>query len=137
VKSTWSLPWRSDREFGETVILGRQAITLMSLTLLVATGLLLDLENIGVWLAWYAFQIGAWWVACVDLPDEVDPGTPGGASVHEPRRPTPQSPQRGVAVFATELTSVWTDSGDLALPVGFEADGPHRVPRRDRAQPTA
>jgi hypothetical protein len=45
VKSTWSLPWRSDREFGETAILGRQAITLMSLALLVATGLLLDLET--------------------------------------------------------------------------------------------
>jgi hypothetical protein len=114
VQSTWSLPWRSEREFRETVILGRQAITLMSLALLVATGLLLDLENTGVRLAWYAFQIGAFWVACVDLPDEVDPGPPGGASVREPRHPTPPSPQGGVAVFATELTSGWTDSGDLA-----------------------
>jgi hypothetical protein len=42
----------------------------MSLALFVATGLLLDLENIGVWLAWYAFQIGARWVAGVDLPAE-------------------------------------------------------------------
>ena len=136
MKSTWSLPWRSDREFGETVILGRQAITLMSMALLVATGLLLDLENIGVRLAWVAFQIGACWVACVDLPGEVDPGPPGGASVREPRRPTPPSPQSGVAVFPTELTSQWMDSGDLALPVGFEADGPRRAPRRDRAEPS-
>jgi hypothetical protein len=89
----------ADREFGETVILGRQAITLMSVALFVATGLLVDLENIGVRLAWYAFQIGACWVACVDLPGEVGPGPPGGAGVREPRRPTPQSPQSGVAAF--------------------------------------
>jgi hypothetical protein len=83
---------RSDRELAETVILGRRAITLMSLALLVATGVLLDLENIGFRLAWYAFQIGACWVACVDLPDEVDPGPPGDAPVREPRHPTPPSP---------------------------------------------
>ena len=122
MQSTWSLPWRSEREFREAVNLGRQAITLMSLALLVATGLLLDLENIGVRLAWYAFQIGAFWVACVELPDGVDPGPAGGASVREPRHPTPQSPQSGLAAFTTDLTSGWTDSGDPALPVGVETD---------------
>ena len=83
---------RSDRELAETVILGRRAITLMSLALLVATGVLLDLENIGFQLAWYAFQIGACWVASVDLLGESGPGPPPGAGVREPVRPTPHSP---------------------------------------------
>jgi hypothetical protein len=99
VRSTWSLPWRSDREFGETVIFGRQAITLMSMALFVAAGLLIDVENLGIWLAWYAFQIGACWAAWVDLPGEVGPAPPGGAGVREPRRPTPPSPQSSVAVL--------------------------------------
>jgi hypothetical protein len=97
VQSTWSLPWRSDREFGETIIFGRQAITLMSLALVIAAGLLLDLDILGVRLALLAFQIGACWVASVALPGEVGPGPPGGAGVREPRRPTPQSPQSSVA----------------------------------------
>jgi hypothetical protein len=29
---------------------------------------------------------------------------------------------------------VWADSGDVALPVGLEADGPHRAQMRDRAE---
>ena len=99
MQSTWSLPWRSDREFAETVIFGRQAITLMSLALLVAAGLLLGLENLGVRLAWYAFQIGACWVAWVDLPGEVGPEPPGWAGVREPRRPTPHSPQSCLAAL--------------------------------------
>ena len=97
MQSTWSLPWRSDREFGETIIFGRQAITLMSLALVIAAGLLLDLDILGVRLALLAFQIGACWVASVALPGEVGPGPPGGAGVREPRRPTPQSPQSSVA----------------------------------------
>jgi hypothetical protein len=83
---------RSEREIGEMVVLGRQVITVMSLALFAAAGLLLDLENLGVRLAWYAFQIGACWVASVDLLGESGPGPPPGAGVREPVRPTPHSP---------------------------------------------
>lgn len=45
--SKWVSPSRSDREIAETEILARQVITLMSVAVFIAAGLLLDVTNIG------------------------------------------------------------------------------------------
>lgn len=131
MRSTWLSPWRSDREIAETVIFGRQVITLMSLALLIAAGLLLDLEDLGIRLAWFAFQVGACWVAWVDLPDEAGHPPPDGAGVREPRRPTPEIPTSSVAAPSHKSMSMQTDSDELATAQRHEGAsstvGPARI----------
>jgi hypothetical protein len=96
VRSGRTSPWRSDREIAETVILGRQVITLMTVALLVAAGLLLNLA-LGWGLGFHAFAIGTLWVATVELPGRAGPSPRGGAGVREPRHPNPQFPQDSIA----------------------------------------
>jgi hypothetical protein len=102
MRTRWTQPWRSERELDESVLLGRQALTLMASALAVAGGLLLDHNTLGFRLGVHVFQVGTMWVAAVSLPRRNGPWPrQGGAGDREPRNPRPHPPYDSVTVSAT------------------------------------
>ena len=61
-------PWGSPEERKDTLALGRQAITLMTCGVLIASGHLSGHAELGYLGAAWAFQAGALWVWLIDHP---------------------------------------------------------------------